>query len=181
MLDKHLTLFFLVDGEATSNVFPVEIESGKTVGGLKDAIKTALSPQFDDITAKDLTLWRVSIPITEDNDNIPILLNNVANKDKKKPGPATHLSKVFTSELPEETINIIVQRPPPVQAPVPVRALTPLPSYPSDDSRPSTPLSGDLRVDIKKITDKFFATGSPIATFLDEFVKGKHLLPTTSG
>jgi hypothetical protein len=35
-------------------------------------------------------------------------------------------------------------------------------------------------MDIKKITDKFFAAG-PIATFLHAFVKGEGSLPTTSG
>jgi hypothetical protein len=39
---------------------------------------------------------------------------------------------------------------------------------------------GDLSVDIKKITDKFFAPG-PIANFLDAFVKGEGALPITSG
>ncbi|KAF9096994.1 hypothetical protein BGX23_010037 [Mortierella sp. AD031] len=60
-----------------------------------------------------------------------------------------------------------------VHAPVPVplraRSSTPL----SDDSRPGTPLSGDLHTDIKKITDKFFAPGSDVAKFLDAFVKGE--------
>ncbi|KAG9319078.1 hypothetical protein KVV02_001720 [Mortierella alpina] len=39
---------------------------------------------------------------------------------------------------------------------------------------------GDLHVDIKKITDKFFAPG-PIANFLDAFVKGEGALPVTTG
>ncbi|KAI8345054.1 hypothetical protein B0O80DRAFT_475797, partial [Mortierella sp. GBAus27b] len=60
----------------------------------------------------------------------------------KKLGPATRLSKVFPKEPPEETIHIIVQRPPQVHAPVPSRALTPLPGSLSDGSRPSSPLSG---------------------------------------
>ncbi|KAG0272460.1 hypothetical protein BGZ96_005306, partial [Linnemannia gamsii] len=38
----------------------------------------------------------------------------------------------------------------------------------------------DLRGDIKRITDKFFAPG-PIANFLDAFVKGEGALPITSG
>ncbi|KAG9061853.1 hypothetical protein KI688_007004 [Linnemannia hyalina] len=67
-----------------------------------------------------------------------------------------------------------------VHAPVPSRALTPLPGSLSDNSRPGTPLSGDLHADIKRITDKFFALG-PIVDFLDAFVKGEGSLPTTSG
>lgn len=34
-----LTLFCLVDGEATSKAFPVDIESRKTIGDLKKLIK----------------------------------------------------------------------------------------------------------------------------------------------
>ncbi|KAF9536266.1 hypothetical protein EC957_011803, partial [Mortierella hygrophila] len=62
-------------------------------------------------------------------------------------------------------------------APVPSRALTPLPGSLSDSSRPS-----DLRADIKKIADRFFATGSPASDFLDAYVQGEFKLPiTTSG
>ncbi|KAF9123631.1 hypothetical protein BG015_005274, partial [Linnemannia schmuckeri] len=38
----------------------------------------------------------------------------------------------------------------------------------------------DLHTDIKRITDKFFASG-PITNFLDAFVKGEGALPITSG
>lgn len=113
MLDNRLTLFCLVDGESTSNAFPVGIESTKTFGDLKEFIKVKKTPEFNDIAADKLTLWRVSIPITDDDDEVPLLLNNVTDKDKKKLGPATRLSKVFLDSLPEMTINVIVQRPPP--------------------------------------------------------------------
>ncbi|KAF9555551.1 hypothetical protein EC968_008844 [Mortierella alpina] len=180
MTNNLLTLFCLVDGEAASNAFPVEIELTKTIGELKKLIKVEQSPDFDDIVANNLTLWRVLIPINEDNDELPLLLNNVPQKERKKLGPATRLSKVFPDDLPEETVHIIVQRPPQVHAPVPIRASTPLPGHLSDDSRPGTPLSGDLHVDIKKITDKFFAPG-PIANLLDAFVRGEGALPVTTG
>ncbi|KAI8348323.1 hypothetical protein B0O80DRAFT_490033 [Mortierella sp. GBAus27b] len=95
-------------------------------------------------------------------------------------GPATRLSKGFPEGPPEETVHIIVLRPPQVRAPVPSRALTPLPGSLSDSYRPDIPLSGDLHADIKRITDKFFAPG-PIANFLDAFVRGKGTLPVTHG
>ncbi|KAF9951961.1 hypothetical protein BGZ70_000791 [Mortierella alpina] len=181
MTDNLLTLFCLVDGEATSNAFPVSASTTTTVGELKDLIKAKKAIDFQDVDADKLTLSRVNIPIIDDDDETPIALDHVNKSDKKKLGPATRLSKVFPEELPEETVHIIIQRPPPqVHAPVPIRASTPLPGYLSDDSRPGTPLSGDLHVDIKKITDKFFAPG-PIANFLDAFVKGEKALPTTSG
>ncbi|KAF9994042.1 hypothetical protein BGZ80_001265 [Entomortierella chlamydospora] len=146
MLDKHLTLFCLVvDGEATSNAFSVEIDSNKTVDGFKKLIKAEKSPEFDDIVADKLTLWRVSIP-DDNEDDIPILLNSVSNDEKKKLKATSELIEVFEEKPPKKTIRIIVQRAPPVQAPVPVRALTPLSSYPSDESRSNTSLCADAPV-----------------------------------
>ncbi|KAK3827173.1 MAG: hypothetical protein JOS17DRAFT_749111 [Linnemannia elongata] len=57
MIEHRLNLFCLVDGEPQSNVFSVKPTPADTVDDLKDLIKSALSPQFDDIAAKDLTLW----------------------------------------------------------------------------------------------------------------------------
>ena len=112
MTNNLLTLFCLVDGESTS--FSVDIDTSKTVDHLKDLIKTALSPQCDDIAAKDLTLWHVSIPVDydDDDDRIPIVLDNVNNKDKKKLRETRELSEVFPAKPPKNTIHVIVQRPP---------------------------------------------------------------------
>ncbi|KAF9091626.1 hypothetical protein BGX27_001997, partial [Mortierella sp. AM989] len=38
----------------------------------------------------------------------------------------------------------------------------------------------DLRTDIKKIADRFFATGSPASVFLDAYVRGEKKLPVTT-
>jgi hypothetical protein len=108
LTDRNLTLFCLVDGEATSNAFSIKTPSNNTVDDLKNLIKTRKSPEFDDVAADKLKLWRVSIPIT-DEDEVPIVLNSF--DEKKKLGPATRLSRVFPEDPPEETIHIIVQRP----------------------------------------------------------------------
>ncbi|KAG0325768.1 hypothetical protein BG004_003121 [Podila humilis] len=124
MTDNVLTLFCLVDGEATSNAFSIKMPSSDTVNDLKDLIKTKQSPDFDDIVANKRNLWCVSIPV-----------------------------------VPKKERN-----------------------YLADGSRPGTPLSGDLRVDFKKIADKFFAPGSRQANFLDAYVRGElKLKVTTSG
>ncbi|KAK3836796.1 MAG: hypothetical protein J3R72DRAFT_526112 [Linnemannia gamsii] len=125
MDNNPLTLFCLVDGLPSSRAFEIEVSKTRTIAHLKDLIKAKQTPAFDDITVDQLNLWRVSIPIIEEDDALPILLDNVADKDKKKPGPATRLSKVFPEDLPEETVHIIVQRPPQVHAPVPARPSTP--------------------------------------------------------
>ncbi|KAG0060064.1 hypothetical protein BGZ90_004177, partial [Linnemannia elongata] len=177
MDNNPLTLFCLVDGEATSQAFSIDIDQTKTVDHLKDLIKTKKANNFGDVDADQLLLWRVSIPDDDDND-LPVLLDSVPEKKKLK--ATTRLLKVFDTELPDDTIHIIVQRPPQVHAPVPSRALTPLPGSLSDGSRPSTPLSGDLRVDINKIENKFFALGSPASLFLDAYVRGERSLPITT-
>ncbi|KAG0247919.1 hypothetical protein BG011_000730, partial [Mortierella polycephala] len=129
MTDNRMSLFCLVDGEATSNAFPVHQNSRPPQG----LIKARQSPDFDDIVAKSLSLWRVSISLLDDDDDEMLLLLDTLT-EKKKLRPATDLDEVFS----------------------------------------------DLRVDIKKITDKFFAPG-PIVDFLDAFVKGEGALPITSG
>ncbi|KAG0340630.1 hypothetical protein BG000_011524 [Podila horticola] len=112
MTDNYLNLFCLVDGKSTSEAFFVEIESTETISCLKDAIKAKQSPDFSDVAADKLTLWRVSVPISEDDDEIPILLDNVPTKNKKILVPVTRLSKVFPRALSKETVHIMVQRPP---------------------------------------------------------------------
>jgi len=109
MFDNCLTLFCLVDGKATPNGFPVEIEPGKTAGSLKNAIKLEQTPDFDDITASSLTLWRVTIPVDSVDKREPIFLNNF---DSTELDPTDKLSEVFKETLLEKTIYIIVQRPP---------------------------------------------------------------------
>ncbi|KAF8924452.1 hypothetical protein BGZ47_004014, partial [Haplosporangium gracile] len=106
------------------------------VDDLKSLIKTKKAPRFDDVAAAELSLWRVSVP-DDDADDQPV-------SEKKQLKATTKLFKVFDTVAPEDTIHIIVQCPPPVHAPdapVPARASTPLPGYLSDDSRPGTPLS----------------------------------------
>jgi len=111
MTNNHLTLFCLIDGETTSNAFPVEIESSKTIGDLKKLIKTEQAPAFDDITANNLTLWKVSLSISDDEEETFITLD--AFSDKKKLQPTNRLSRLFVEPQLEDTIHIIVQRPSP--------------------------------------------------------------------
>ncbi|KAF9929116.1 hypothetical protein FBU30_001845 [Linnemannia zychae] len=125
MTDIHMTLFCLVDGEATSNAFSVKSLSSDTVDDLKDAIKTKKALRFDDVAADELTLWRVSIPIADDNDDddeeeddLPILLNNIPKSDKKRlKAVANKVSEVFDTTPGEKVIRVIVQRPSPQEFP----------------------------------------------------------------
>ncbi|KAF9316633.1 hypothetical protein BG006_003503, partial [Podila minutissima] len=107
-----MTPYCLVDGEATIKAFSVKIPSNDTVEDLKKLIINGdKAPVYRGVAAKDLTLWRVLIPITADDEN-PIVLKNVTS-DKRKLDPAPRLSKEFPETLQEEKIHIVVQRPPP--------------------------------------------------------------------
>jgi hypothetical protein len=113
MTNKNLTVYCLVDGESTMNAFPVPISSAETVGDLKDKIKTEKAPEFDDIAADELNLWKVSIP---DDDDVLIVLDNQPEKTQLNATRKlfgvfkTELEKNKNTNLPENTIHIIVRR-----------------------------------------------------------------------
>ncbi|KAG0048432.1 hypothetical protein BGZ89_004598 [Linnemannia elongata] len=87
MTENPLTLFCLVDGESTSNAFPVGIESTKTIGDLKDLIKAKKTIDFSDVDANKLTLWRIFIP----DDNLHSAITVDALDDKTElDNPRTH-------------------------------------------------------------------------------------------
>ncbi|KAI9239573.1 MAG: hypothetical protein BYD32DRAFT_434770 [Podila humilis] len=109
---RMLKLYCLDDGESPSHAFSVKIPSTDEVDDLRKLIMAEKSPEFDDIAADKLTLWSVSIANDDDYDEIPILLDNLTDQDKKLK-PTTKLSKVFDVDLPEETIHITVRRPAP--------------------------------------------------------------------
>ncbi|KAK3836314.1 MAG: hypothetical protein J3R72DRAFT_493794 [Linnemannia gamsii] len=161
--DNNLTLFCLVDGQSASKAFLVEPTPKNTVHHLKVLISAFLRV---DVLSIDLTLWRVSIPVIEDDDELPILLSNVAAEDKKKLFPTSRLSKVIPRRPPEDTVHILIQ--------LSSKATS---STSSSDSTSSD----DLLVDLEVIMDKFFTPESDVANFLDRFVLGLENLPLTTG
>lgn len=91
---------------------------------LRTALSTSLRgpsmPDWKLTPSKDLTLWRVSIPVADDSDDddddddLPIHLNNIPKNDKKKLKAVTsRVSDVFGNNPDEKMIHVIVQRPPP--------------------------------------------------------------------
>ncbi|KAF9344265.1 hypothetical protein BGX26_004589, partial [Mortierella sp. AD094] len=104
-----LILFCIVSGEQASNAFPIKISSTETIGEFKNAIKRGKPGTFKHIEASDLVIWRVSIPIDEDADDMTIMTNNI---DFKRLLKATgSLSNAFKDGAPEGTIHIVVERP----------------------------------------------------------------------
>ena len=57
-----ITLLCLVKGNTTANAFPVDIEKDQLVGHLKKVIKAEQPQTFANVDAKDIKLWKVTIP-----------------------------------------------------------------------------------------------------------------------
>ncbi|KAF9302797.1 hypothetical protein BGZ74_004839 [Mortierella antarctica] len=107
---RLLNLFCLVEGEAKSNAFSIEISSDRTVDDLKNLIKAKKKPEFDDIAADKLTLSSVLIPNPRHVDKTPVMLETVMG-DKEVLISTDDISDVFADQPPKKTIHIIVQRP----------------------------------------------------------------------
>jgi hypothetical protein len=91
-------LFCLVDGQTISQAFDVEIESTKTISHLKKLIKAEKSNQFINVDANNLTLWKVSIPITPENKQRPIVLKEI-DSPKKLDDPTDEITVEFEGIL----------------------------------------------------------------------------------
>ena len=97
-------------GEDSTRVFPVEIDRGENVGGLKKAIKEEMKPAFDNITANSLEVWNVSIPIDEDV-NLEAQVKNLRLHEKKPLWPSKGLHRIFR-DLDKEGLHVVVKAPP---------------------------------------------------------------------
>ncbi|KAF9176513.1 hypothetical protein BGZ51_000494, partial [Haplosporangium sp. Z 767] len=110
MTANILTIFCLVSGEALSSAFPVKISSDESVGVLKGVIIQKSPNAFEHIDAKDLVLWRATIPIDGNAEEEGIITLDGLDDKTKLGNPRTSLSKLFP-ESPDETTYIVVERP----------------------------------------------------------------------
>ncbi|KAF9154769.1 hypothetical protein DFQ26_000137 [Actinomortierella ambigua] len=110
-ISTTFALFCLVGGEATSTASSAKAPPSETIGDRRELVNAEIPDTLNGVDAKNLTLWRVSIPTSEDDDETSILVENLISDHKKKLSPLTRLIKVFPEEQPKETVNIIVQRP----------------------------------------------------------------------
>ncbi|GET55412.1 hypothetical protein GLOIN_2v1883277 [Rhizophagus irregularis DAOM 181602=DAOM 197198] len=101
-----ITLLCLIKGNKTANAFAVDIDSGKLVSHLKDAIKAKKSPEFDNFPADKLKLWKVTIPGDQDNQ-----LKNLILEDSDELLAIRKILKYFPDSPPEEHIHVIVSPP----------------------------------------------------------------------
>ncbi|KAF9556637.1 hypothetical protein EC968_008102 [Mortierella alpina] len=108
-MTNKLTLFCLVDGETLSRAFSVKIQSNDSVDDLKETIKAKKAHDSSDIDANSLTLWKVSVPVSDDEEEAPFMLDTLS--EKKKLNPRIDISTVFGDEPLKKSDLVVVQRP----------------------------------------------------------------------
>ncbi|KAF9189606.1 hypothetical protein BGZ51_009425 [Haplosporangium sp. Z 767] len=110
MAANTLNLFCLISGELVSNTFKVKLDINSDVSDLKKLIKTKSPNAFEHIDAKELVLWRATIPIDENAEEESIITLDGLDDKTKLGNPRICLSKLFP-ESPDDTTYIIVERP----------------------------------------------------------------------
>ncbi|RUS28957.1 armadillo-type protein, partial [Jimgerdemannia flammicorona] len=61
-MSDFITLYCLVRGDPAEYAFHVDIPRNSRVSHLKEAVKEKNQPHFDNVPAKNLTLWRTNVP-----------------------------------------------------------------------------------------------------------------------
>ena len=93
-------------GDDPDEIFPVEIEETETVGILKDLIKKKKFPQFIQIIASNLKIWRVDLAIP----NFLESLEKIKLDDTNSLSPVDDLSEVFLAPA-RKRVHVIIQCP----------------------------------------------------------------------
>jgi hypothetical protein len=102
-----VTLLCLVKGNTLSNAFPVHIDANSLIGDLKEAIKAKTPQTFANVDAKDIKLWKVSIP----GDHLDDQLKNLKLNDSDELSAIKKISKYFPDPPAEEHIHVLVEPP----------------------------------------------------------------------
>ena len=97
MMSYKILLYCRVFGDEPGDIFSVQIEPNKHVVDLT----------FQHVDAKNLTLYKVSIPFAE----LDAKLGTIGVDDMDKLRPTQRLSQVFLDGPLEDQLHIIVRRP----------------------------------------------------------------------
>ena len=116
-MSKKLKLTCLVwpDNEPDEHTVQVEIDINETIMLLKELIKDKHAHHLADVDARDLVLWKCSIPMDDNlKENLAKIRFNGTDPSVQRLRPAaSKVSKYFTTDLPPETIHILVELPAP--------------------------------------------------------------------
>ncbi|CAB4478681.1 unnamed protein product [Rhizophagus irregularis] len=107
----EIMLGCIVLGE--KNAFPVDFDTGKTIGHLKGAIKEKKSVAFCNTDANDLKLWKVNIPESKKQEIYEGIDIKVKFGGEELDSDLKTIGHVFEEQPPSEHIHILVQLPTP--------------------------------------------------------------------
>ncbi|CAG8617706.1 715_t:CDS:2 [Dentiscutata erythropus] len=111
-MSDNITLICLVHGDRKDKAFVVEIEKNKPFYFIKKKIKEKKPNTFADVDAKDIVLWKVNVPYNDDTMEVDIVLeDNEQTGVQKLLNPIKKISNIFTVNLADNSIHIIVERP----------------------------------------------------------------------
>ncbi|KAI7816778.1 hypothetical protein BC939DRAFT_497157 [Gamsiella multidivaricata] len=106
----NLKLSCLVGWESTSRAFLISASSTLTITDLKELIKAEKVPEFDEIAAENLILWRILVPVIATRGHDSVKLD--ALDDKEELPPSDDLLDFFPDTPAKKAIHIIVELPP---------------------------------------------------------------------
>ncbi|RHZ90174.1 hypothetical protein Glove_5g80 [Diversispora epigaea] len=109
-MSGNITIFCLVEGSSKGKTFSVIAGVNDYVSVLKEKIKEKNFNLLVNIDADDIVLWKVNIPINENSVKVDIILDNIQDKIKLSI-PTEKIHNVFTEDIADDSINIIIERP----------------------------------------------------------------------
>jgi hypothetical protein len=101
-----IILFCLVKGNTAANAFEVDIEKDKSISYLKKVIKAEQPQTFANVDAKDLKLWKVTIPGDRDEQ-----LRNLILQDSDELLAINDIGDYWPTTPPKKNIHVIVKLP----------------------------------------------------------------------
>ncbi|KAF8656989.1 hypothetical protein AX16_002300, partial [Volvariella volvacea WC 439] len=106
-MSNPISLFCLIYGEPFARAFEIELGREKTISALKELIIAKKPNYFQSIDADQLDLWKVEIPVTDD-DETP---QKPELDDEDILSPTKKIGKLFPVEPAEDHVHIIIQGP----------------------------------------------------------------------
>ena len=100
-----ITLFCLVKGNTTANAFEVDIEKDKSISHLKKVIREEIDVPAN-FKAKDLKLWKVTIPGDHDDQ-----LRNLILQDSDELLAINDIGDYWPEKPLKKNIHVIVKLP----------------------------------------------------------------------
>ncbi|KAF8079189.1 hypothetical protein FPV67DRAFT_1604454 [Lyophyllum atratum] len=109
-MPTELSLNCLVFRQALKNLVIIDILDTKNVADLRKLIKKETSPHFDNVPANQLDLFKVSIPLSDDDDSLTASFGSLRLDEQILGRPWLKLSQVF-GDIHDDHVHVIVKPP----------------------------------------------------------------------